>query len=125
METDSKSNFELSIGLVAGKHLCYAPLLFDFLVLEDWADKSAQLFSRSSSMDIARNKEGNGMKVLGFIYMTDNNILTFNMTSFIRYDCFNATAELRDCVDCFGLIYRINGLLDTSFEGNYASVWLL
>ena len=39
------------------------------------------------------------MKDLGFINTTDNNILTFNMTTFIRYDCFNATADLRDCVD--------------------------
>ena len=53
------------------------------------------------------------MKVLGFIYTTDNNILTFNMTTFIPYDCFNATAEPRDCVDNIGLIYRINSSLDT------------
>ena len=65
------------------------------------------------------------MKVIGFIYTTDINILTFNMITFVRYNCFNATAELRDCVDYFGLIYRINGSLDTSFEGNYAVVWLL
>ena len=95
-----------------------------FNQLQGWADKSAQLFLRSSSMDIARNKGGNGMKVLGFIYTTDNNILTFNMTTFIRYDCFNATAEPRDCVDNIGLIYRINSSLDTSFESNYAVVWL-
>ena len=75
-------------------------------------------------MDIARNIEGNGMKVSGFIYTTDNNILTFNMTTFIRYDCFNATAKPRDCVDNLGLIYRINSSLDTSFESNYAIVWL-
>ena len=74
-------------------------------------------------MDIARNIEGNGMKVLGLIHTTDNNILTFTMTTFIRYDYFNATAELRDCVDNLGLIYRINILLDTSFESNYAVVW--
>ena len=94
------------------------------LNIQGWADKSAQLFSRSSSMDIARNKGGNGMKVLGFIYTTDNNILTFNMTTFIPYDCFNATAEPRDCVDNIGLIYRINSSLDTFFESNYAIVWL-
>ena len=63
------------------------------------------------------------MKVLGFISTTDNNILTFNMTTFIRYDCFNATAEPRDCVDNLGFIYRINSLLDTPFENNYAVVW--
>ena len=74
-------------------------------------------------MDIARNKYGNGMKVLGFIYTNFNNILTFDMTTFIRYDCFNATAEPRDCVDNIGLIYRINSSLDTSFESNYAVVW--
>ena len=50
-------------------------------------------------MDIARNKGGNGMKILGFIYMTDNNILIFKMITFIYYDCFNATAEPRDGVD--------------------------
>ena len=94
------------------------------LNIQGWADKSAQLFPRSSSMDIAGNKEGNGMKVLGVIYTTDNNILTFNMTTFIRYDCFNATAEPRDCVDNIGLIYRINSSLDTSFERNYAVVYL-
>ena len=70
------------------------------------------------------DNEGNAMKVLGFIYTTDNNILTFNMTTFIRYDSFNATAEPRDCVDNLGLIYRINSSLDTSFESNYAIVWL-
>ena len=91
--------------------------------IQGWADKSAQQFSRSSSMDIARNKGGNGMKVLGFIHTTVNNILTLNMTTFIRYDCINATAEPRDCVDNLGLIYRINILLDTSFESNYAVVW--
>ena len=64
------------------------------------------------------------MKVIGFIYTTDINILTFNMTTFIRYDCFNATAEPRDCVDNIGLIYRINSLLDPLFESNYAIVWL-
>ena len=63
------------------------------------------------------------MKVLGFISTTDNNILTFNMTTFIRYDCFNATAEPRDCVDNLGFIYRINSSLDTPFENNYAVVW--
>ena len=95
-----------------------------FNQLQGWADKSAQLFLRSSSMDIARNKGGNGMNVLGVIYTTDNNILTFNMTTFIRYDYFNVTAEPRDCVDNIGLIYRINSSLDTSFENNYAVVWL-
>ena len=75
-------------------------------------------------MDIARYKGGNGMKVLGFIYTTNSNILTFNMTTFIRYDCFNATAEPSDCVDNLGFIYRINSLLNTSFENNYAVVWL-
>ena len=75
-------------------------------------------------MDIARNIDGNGMKVSGFIYTTDNNILTFNMTTFIRYDCFKTTAKPRDCVDNLGLIYRINSSLDTSFESNYAIVWL-
>ena len=75
-------------------------------------------------MDIAGNKEGNGMKILGVIYTTDNNNLIFNMTTFIRYYCFNATAEPRDCVDNLGLIYRINSSLDTSFECNYAVVWL-
>ena len=64
------------------------------------------------------------MKVLGFIYTTDNNILTYNITTFILYDCFNATAEPRDCVDNIGLIYRINSSLDTFFESNYAVVWL-
>ena len=44
-------------------------------IIQGWADESVQLFSRSSSMDIAMNKEGNGMKVLGYIYTTDNNIL--------------------------------------------------
>ena len=76
-------------------------------------------------MDIASNKGGNGMKVLGFIHTTVNNILTLNMTTFIRYDYINATAEPRDCVVNLGLIYRINILLDTSFESNYAVVWLL
>ena len=64
------------------------------------------------------------MKVLGFINKTVNNSLTLNMTTYIRYDCFNATAEPRDCVDNLGLIYRINSSLDTSFESNYAVVWL-
>ena len=96
----------------------------EYCEIQGWADKSAQLFSRSSSMDIARNKGGNGMKVLGFIYITDNNILTFNMTTFIRYDCFNATAEPRNCVDNIGLIYRINSSLDISLESNYPVVWL-
>ena len=94
------------------------------IIVQGWADKSVQLFSRSSSMDIARNKGGNGMKVLGFIHATVNNILTLNMTTFICYDCINATAEPRDCVDNLGLIYRINILLDTSFESNYVVVWL-
>ena len=75
-------------------------------------------------MDIARNKEGNGMKVLGFIYTNFNNILTFDMTTFIRYDCFNATAKPRDCVDNLGLINRINSSFDTSFQSIYAIVWL-
>ena len=64
------------------------------------------------------------MKVLEFIYTTDNNILTFNMTTFIRYDCFNATAEPRDYVDNLGLIYLINSSHDTSFKSNYAIMWL-
>ena len=64
------------------------------------------------------------MKVIGFIYTTDINILIFNMTTFIRYECFNATTKPTDCVDNIGLIYRINSLLDTSFESNYAIVWL-
>ena len=75
-------------------------------------------------MDIAGNKEGNGMKVLGVIYTTDNNILIFYITTFIRYYCFNATAEPKDYVDNLGLIYLINSSLDTSFESNYAAMRL-
>ena len=64
------------------------------------------------------------MKVAGITYGTQNNMLTFIMTTFFCFIGFNLTAELRPCVIYLGLIYIIMYSLDTSLEGNYAFAWL-
>ena len=80
--------------------------------VQGWTDKMGPLFPLGLGKDIAEGKGDRDMTLSGFINATKNNILSFNLTTFIRHNCFHSTAELRDCADDFMIhLYLLYQLL--------------